>query len=187
MDIKKYLIKRDDAALFIIDIQERLFVAMKEKVRENIEKNTSILIETARAYNIPVVVSEQYKKGLGPTIPSLAGKLPDAPFLEKIHFDCMKEEILNKKIIEMGKRTIIIAGIEAHVCVFQTALSLIEKGFNVIIASDAVGSRRKHDWSTALNSLAGAGAVIYPTETISFLILEKAGTPEFKAVSPMFK
>ena len=86
-----------------------------------------------------------------------------------------------------GRRTFILTGIETHVCVFQTALSLLRKGYRVVVASDAVASRRKHDWEYALRALAGAGALVYPTETISFMLLEKAGTGEFKKLSPLFK
>ncbi len=187
MNIDKFIINQKDSALLVIDIQERLFAAMKEKEQKNILKNTGILIETANVHDIPIVVSEQYRKGLGPTVEELAGKIKDAEFLEKIHFDCMKEEALNKTLSGMGKNTIIITGMETHVCVFQTALTLLKEGRNVFIASDGVCSRRKHDWETALNALSAAGAVIYPTETISFMILEKAGTGEFKKLAPLFK
>ena len=187
MDIENFFINRDNTALLVIDIQERLIAAMKPEIQESIKKNTSILIETSKIHNMPIVVSEQYKKGLGPTVTELSDKMSDADYLEKIHFDCMKDDGLQKKMTGIDKKNIIIAGMEAHVCVFQTALSLLKSGCNVIIASDAVSSRRKHDWETALKALSGAGAVIYPTETISFMILEKAGTPEFKSLAPMFK
>lgn len=187
MNIDKFIINREDSALLVIDIQERLFAAMKEKAQKNILKNTGILIETANVHDIPIIVSEQYRKGLGPTMEELTEKIKDTEFLEKIHFDCMKEETLKKTILSMGKNTIIIAGMETHVCVFQTALTLLKEGRNVIIASDGVCSRRKHDWKTALSTLSAAGAVICPTETISFMILEKAGTDEFKKLAPLFK
>ncbi len=187
MKIENFILERNETALLIIDIQERLFAAMKSKVRENLKKNSAILIETAKLFNIPIIVSEQYKKGLGATIPELSEKMEKAIYLEKIHFDCMKDNTLNRTILETNKKTIIICGVETHVCVFQTALTLLKEGINIVIASDAVGSRRKHDWQTAIKALNNAGAVIYPTETISFMLLEKAGTPEFKALAPMFK
>jgi nicotinamidase-related amidase len=187
MNIDNFFIKSENSALLVIDIQEKLFAAMKEKAQKNILKNTGILIETANLHDIPIVVSEQYRKGLGPTMNELAERIDDTEFLEKLHFDCMKEENLNKALSGLEKNTIIIAGMETHVCVFQTALTLLKNGKNVIIASDAVCSRRKHDWETALRSLSAAGALIYPTETISFMILEKAGTDEFKKLAPFFK
>ena len=187
MNIDHFFIHRENSLLLVIDIQERLYAAMNEKVRESVSRNTAILAETARVHGMPVIVSEQYRKGLGPTVTALAEKMGSASYLEKIHFDCMKDEALNRKIREAGKSCVIIAGMEAHVCVFQTALSLLKNGLRVVIAGDAVCSRRKHDWRAALAALAQAGALIYPTETVSFMILEKAGTPEFKALSPLFK
>jgi nicotinamidase-related amidase len=182
-----FILKREDSALIVVDIQEKLVAAMKAHINEQVIKNTNILIESARAFGMPVIASEQYRKGLGPTVAAVAGKLAGAPVLEKLHFDCTKDDALAKQIYAAGRKTFIIAGIEAHVCVFQTALSLLEKGYRVFVASDAVASRRKHDWSYALRALAQAGAVVYPTETISFMLMVKAGTEEFKKLAPLFK
>lgn len=99
----------------------------------------------------------------------------------------MKDEEINKYVTSTEKKTAILTGIESHICVFQTALTLLSSGYRVFIAKDAVGSRRKGDWTGAMNSLASAGAAVYPTETIAFMIIEKAGTPQFKALSPLFR
>jgi nicotinamidase-related amidase len=149
--------------------------------------NTNILIESARLFGMPVIASEQYRKGLGPTVGPVRDKLAGVEILEKIHFDCTKNEALGKCMAAAGRRAFILAGIEAHVCVFQTGLSLLRMGYNVVIASDAVASRRSHDWEYSLRALAQADAVIYPTETISFMLLGKAGTDEFKKLAPLFK
>lgn len=186
MDTNRLMLKRDDIALIVIDIQEKLLAAMKEEIAAGVVKNAGILIETAKVFGIPIIVSEQYRKGLGPTVSALREKLPgDA--LEKLHFDCTKDDVLAKKIAAAGKKTFILAGIETHVCVFQTALSLLGKGYAVVVGSDAVASRRKHDWKQSLRALERAGAVVYPTETISFIVMEKAGTDEFKKLAPLFK
>jgi nicotinamidase-related amidase len=187
VNIDKFFLKREDSALLVIDIQEKLAAAMKANIIEQVLRNTAILVETAKLFGMPVIVSEQYRKGLGATVPSLMEKLGGAGPSEKLHFDCTKDEVLNKKIAAAVRKTIIIAGIETHVCVFQTALSLLEKGYRVAVASDAVASRRKHDWEYSLRALDRAGAVIYPTETVSFMLLEKAGTEEFKKLAPLFK
>jgi len=181
------MLKRDDAALIVIDIQERLAAAMKEKIMEQVVKNTAILIETAKTFGMPLVVSEQYRKGLGQTLPALQEKIAGCDVLEKIHFDCTRDDALGRTMAAVGRKTFVITGIETHVCVFQTALSLLCGGYRVVVASDAVASRRKHDWEYSLRALAQAGAVVYPTETISFMLLEKAGTAEFKKLSPLFK
>jgi nicotinamidase-related amidase len=182
-----YLFKRDGSALLIIDIQERLFAAMDPSGRERVEKNNTILIETAKTFGIPIVVSEQYRKGLGPTIPSIAERLGDTVIYEKLSFDCLGDERIAHALSALGRRTVLITGIETHVCVLQTALSLLKGGSSVVVVGDAVASRRADDRDAALRALAGAGAVIYPAETVSFMLMERAGTPEFKRLSPLFK
>jgi nicotinamidase-related amidase len=187
MNANDFMLKRDDTALIVIDIQERLAAAMNEKIMEQVVRNTAILIETATAFGMPMVVSEQYRKGLGRTLPALQEKIAGCDVLEKLHFDCTRDDALGRNIASVGRKTFVITGIETHVCVFQTALSLLRGGYRVVVASDAVASRRKHDWEYSLRALAQAGAVIYPTETISFMLLEKAGTAEFKRLAPLFK
>lgn len=183
----RFIINRDDAFLMMIDMQEKLFRVMETKVQETLKKNCTILVKTAHEFKLPVIVTEQYRKGLGETITELAELCKDAPNLEKLYFDCMKDEVINKTVASTGKKTAILTGIESHICVFQTALSLLASGYKVVIANDAVGSRRKGDWKAAMDALAAAGAAVYPAETIAFMIIEKAGTPEFKALSTLFR
>lgn len=185
--MSKYFIKRDDAFLLVVDVQEKLFNAMNEKVQEMLKRNASILLNSAIKMSIPIIVSEQYRKGLGLTIDELQDYIKDEDNYEKLYFDCTKEITLLKAIEKKGKKTAIVTGIESHICVFQTVLSLLDKGYRVVVASDGVASRRKHDWHQALVMLEKAGALVYPTETIVFMLMEKAGTPEFKSLSPMFK
>jgi nicotinamidase-related amidase len=187
MSVDNYIFNRDDSALLIIDIQEKLFAAMDPASRERVERNNGILIETAKTFGIPIVVSEQYRKGLGATIPSIAERLGEAVIHEKLTFDCLGEDRLSRALSGLERRTILITGIETHVCVLQTALSLIKEGSNVVVVGDAVASRRSDDRDVALRALAGAGAIIYPAETVSFMLMERAGTPEFKRLSPLFK
>ncbi len=185
--MRDYTINSNDTLLLMIDIQDRLFNAMNNDSQVMLKKNSAILINTAAEFSIPVIITEQYRKGLGETITELKDLADGSLNLEKIHFDCMKNEEIKKAIIETVKKTVILTGIESHICVFQTALSLLSSGYKVVIASDAVASRRKHDYKTALKTLSEAGALVYPTETIAFMLLEKAGTPEFKKLSPLFK
>lgn len=185
--MKDFTIDSRDSLLLIIDIQERLFQAMENDVQEMLKKNAAILINTAAEFGIPVILTEQYRKGLGGTITELKSLTGDSINLEKLHFDCMKNDEIKKAVADTAKKTVIISGIESHICVLQTALSLLASGMKVVIASDGVSSRRKQDYKAALSILSDAGALIYPTETIAFMILEKAGTPEFKKLSPLFK
>ncbi len=185
--MKDYTINKNDPLLLMIDIQERLFPAMETAAQSSLKKNCAILLNTAKEFSIPLIVTEQYRKGLGETIPELKDLTADAVNLEKVYFDCMKDEEIKKAILKLDKKTVIITGIEAHICVFQTALSLLTAGMRVVIASDGVASRKDEDRKMALKMLSEAGALIYPTETIAFMLLEKAGTPEFKKLSPLFK
>ncbi len=187
MNIDRFTLTREQTALMVIDIQERLAAAMEQTVMEKVTRNTGILIETAQLFGMPVIVSEQYRKGLGPTIGPIKERLSGVALQEKLHFDCTKDDQLANTIKASGRKKFILTGIEAHVCVFQTGLSLLGLGYEVVVANDAVASRRTLDWEYGLKALGSAGAVVYPTETIAFLLLEKAGTQEFKKLSPLFK
>jgi len=160
---------------------------MENETQNLLKKNAAILISTAAEFNIPLIITEQYRKGLGTTIPELNSMAETSLNLEKIHFDCMKNDEIKEAIVKSEKRTVVITGIESHICVLQTSLSLLASGLKVVIASDGVASRRKQDYKSALRILSDAGAIVYPTETIAFMLLEKAGTPEFKKLSPLFK
>lgn len=185
--MNKFIIRPDDTALLVIDIQDRLFNAMETALKPALIKNNALLIKTAGAFGIPVVVSEQYPKGLGPTIPEMTEILNDIPRREKLYFSCFRDEHIRKEIEAAGKPNVIVTGIETHVCVLQTVLDLLDAGCNPVVASDAVLSRNASDRLAAIEAMRDAGAVIYPTETISFMLLEKAGTQEFKQISPLFK
>ena len=187
MEIHKFGLGRDDAALIVIDIQERLAAAMNGAIMAQVIRNAGILITTAKLFGMPILASEQYRKGLGSTVGPVQEKLSGVDVIEKLDFDCTKDAGLRKKIDGIGRKKFIIAGIEAHVCVFQTGLSLLGMGRDVFVASDAVASRRRHDWEYSLRALAQAGAVVYPTETIAFMLMGKAGTDDFKKLAPLFK
>jgi len=183
----KFQFKPQESLLLVIDIQERLHQAMEEASKTAYIKNSGILIKTAQAFNMPIVVSEQYPRGLGPTIPEIKSLLGGATVHEKLAFSCWGEAPIRASI-ESGKRsTVIVIGIETHVCVLQTVMDLIASGYNAVVASDAVCSRNASDRVTALAAMAAAGAVAYSTESIAFMLLERAGTPEFKQISPLFK
>ncbi len=185
--MNKFIVRPEDTELIVIDIQERLFAAMEEQYKPALVKNNTILIKTANTFGMPVVVSEQYPKGLGPTVTELAELLGGVPKIEKLYFSCFRDENLRKAIEAAGKKNVIVTGIETHVCVLQTVLDLIQKGYNPVVASDAVLSRNASDRIAAIEAMRDAGAVVYPTETIAFMLLEKAGTSEFKQLSPLFK
>jgi nicotinamidase-related amidase len=180
-------LKRDECLLMVVDIQERLHAAMEEQCKDAYVKNSIILIETARACKIPIIVSEQYPKGLGATITEVSGHLEGILRYEKLSFSCYRNENIKKAVKSTGRKTAVMSGIETHVCVMQTAIDLMADGYKVIIAADAVCSRRAHDRVSSLNALARLDVLVYPTETIAFMLIEKAGTDIFKQLSPLFK
>lgn len=181
------MLEKESTCLMVIDVQERLFNSMEYDIRRNVVRNIGILLETANAFSIPIVVTEQYSKGLGPTIPDIRNHLGSIEAFDKTCFNCMLDAPIESRMAELGRKTVILCGIETHICVLTTALSLLERGYRVIVASDAACSRRKHEWKMAIAALRDAGAVIYPTETIAFMFIERSGTEEFKRLSPLFK
>lgn len=180
----KFTLNREDTLLLIIDIQERLAPAVR-KEREVIENNR-ILIETANTFNMPVVVTEQYPKGLGATVEEIKEKLQDARIFEKVSFTACTGEVM-EAIEGYGRKKIIITGMETHVCVLQTARDLLDRGYQVFLVVDGVSSRTKENYKNSLELMRDMGALISNTETIVFDLLKKAGTAEFKALSKLIK
>jgi nicotinamidase-related amidase len=175
--------------LVIIDIQERLVGSIDPELYRTALGNTRILIEGADALGVPILVTEQYPKGLGPTVAeveqALAGK--DVTRSEKTTFSCARDEGFLESIRTKGRRQAILAGMETHVCVYQTAVDLIGGGYSVFVVDDAVSSRSRHNYTSGLNAMGRAGATVINTETALFSMLKKAGTPEFKRISSLLK
>ena len=184
---ENFILQKERTSLMVIDIQERLFNSMEYDIRKNVVRNIGILIETADAFSIPIIVTEQYARGLGPTIPDIRYHLAGIDAYDKTCFNCMLDGAIEERVNSLGRKTVILCGIETHICVLTTALSLLSRGFSVVVASDAACSRRKHEWKMAIGTLRDAGAVVYPTETIAFMFIERSGTDEFKRLSPLFK
>ena len=178
-------IVRAKAALVVIDIQERLLPTIFES--ERVVRNTVRLIKGARVLGIPVLVTEQYKKGLGATTQAVAAEIADLPLLEKLAFSACGatgfERTLKKKKIS----DVILCGIEAHVCVSQTCLDLLDNGFRVFVVVDAMSSRTTENHFIAVERMRDAGGVVVSTEMVLFELLKKAGTDEFKQILTLVK
>jgi isochorismate hydrolase len=183
--MEKFRLKRDDSLLIIVDIQERLAVAMSEK--ERVVINTRHLIEASKLLNVPLLVTEQYPKGLGPTVPELKEALTMTPPIEKLTFSCCGETFFVEAVEETNRKQIILVGMETHVCVLQTCIDLLSAGYTVHVVADAICSRSDYNYRTAIEYMRDAGAVITCTETVLFQLLEKAGSEEFKAISKRIK
>ncbi len=188
MSIKgRFFLERDKAVLVVIDVQEKLCVAMDEKVLHTLTRHIGILLESAAELNIPVLVTEQYVKGLGPTLPELKGKAALAPCYEKMAFSCCGSAEFVAALTSTGRTQVIVVGMEAHVCVLQTVIDLREAGMNVHIVTDAVMSRNKQNWRTAIQAMTLAGAIPTSTESVLFQLLKVAGTDEFKKLSKLVR
>lgn len=183
--MNKFMLKRDESLLVIVDIQERLAVAMSEK--EKVIANTQHLIEASKMLKLPLLVTEQYPKGLGPTMEEIKDALTEYAPIEKVTFSCCGESSFLNAVSATGRRQIILVGMETHVCVLQTCLDLLQAGYIVHVVSDAVCSRSAENYRTALEYMRDAGAVITCTETVLFQLLERAGSEEFKAISKRIK
>ncbi len=180
----KFTLTKEDTVLLIIDVQERLSAAME--YGDKVIDNTDVLIKTSKDMEIPILVTEQYPKGLGSTVEQLADNLDKNSTYEKITFTGCIEQV-NSDLKQLGRKKVIIVGMETHVCVLQTARDLLADGYQVFVVSDAVCSRTKQDYRTALELMRDMGAVVTTTEIVCFDLLKKAGTPLFKKVSKLIK
>lgn len=168
----------------IIDIQERLASAMK--FREQVIRRSNTLISTATYLGIPIIVTEQYPKGLGKTVPDISSNILKALTFEKTTFSGCTEEVA-AALKQLGKRKIIVTGMETHVCVFQTVRDLLAGGYQVFVVGDAVCSRTKENYLNGITLMSLMGAVIINTETVFFDLIKKANTAEFRELYPLIK
>lgn len=180
-------IKKEDTSFVVVDVQERLMGAMPEDITETNLKNMKILLEAAKVLNIPVTVTEQYPKGLGPTIEEIKDSVDNFAPVEKVVFSCARSPEFESEIKDTGRGSVLLCGVETHVCVLQTAIDMVNKGYTVYVPADAVISRRELDWEKGINLIEKAGAVVGTTEAFLFQLLETAGTDEFKQISKLVR
>ena len=176
------LITREESVLLLIDVQEKLLPAVADG--KALLDNVLRLVKFARIIGLPVVVTEQMK--LGDTVPEVRAEIPDMSPIRKLTFDCFGTPEFTSRIRDMNRPNLILAGVEAHICVVQTAVSAL-RHYNVHTVVDAVSSRSPHNKAIALERMAQAGATLTSTETVIYELLGEAGTDEFKAVLPLVK
>jgi nicotinamidase-related amidase len=182
------LLDASKSTLLIVDMQERLLPAMAEG--PDVERRCGVLLKAAQALGVPVTVSEQYPKGLGHTVPVLKEAVGNAPVFEKLSFSCWRDEALKAHLIrhhEQGRPQVIVAGIEAHVCVLQSCIDLAMAGFGVFAVADAMSSRQASSAALALSRMRHTGIEVVNTEMAVFELLARAGTPEFKSLSVLIR
>ena len=180
------------SVLVVIDIQDKLLSAMPESAASRVVLNAGILLESAQKMGIPVIATEQYSKGLGKTAQTLSAHFSsDTAVIEKVEFDASANEdfltALSKIVPTAAARSIVLVGMEAHICVYQTARGLRRRGFTVHVVADACSSRSHENEIVARGLWEKTGAVVTGTETVLFDWLQKAGTDHFKLLSKLVK
>ncbi len=180
-------LEAEQCALIVVDIQEKLLPPIWEK--ERLLRNSQLLIRLGGILKIPVLVSTQYAKGLGNTVPEIASLLPDTTPIDKMMFSCFGSDVFCSMLKRMpGQRTtVLLCGMETHICVMQTALAALREGYVVHVSSDAVSSRAEWNWRVGLDRMRAAGAVISSTEMITYELLRSSGSPAFKELLPYLK
>lgn len=175
----------ENTFLHLIDAQERLMPHISN--HEHIVPRMARLINGAKALELPIVVSEQYKKGLGDTVAELKSLIAGEPHFEKVTFSACDDESTMTHVQSLSRKNVVLCGIETHVCVMQTAMDLLAHGLQPIVVRDAVSSRFEIDHETALRRLEHAGAIVTTSESILFELCRSSKAPAFKAISGLVK
>lgn len=178
-------LKKEGCVLLVVDIQEKLLPAIHDFV--SVLDRSVKMIKSAQALNVPLLFTQQYTKGLGPTHAALTGLVPDFSYLEKRSFNCFGAPKFEERLQELNAKTLVLIGIEAHICVCQTALEGLRRGFEVHVVSDAVGSRTTANKHIGLDRIRQAGGVITATELTIYEWVERSDSDEFKLILPLLK
>jgi nicotinamidase-related amidase len=191
-NIQKLELFADRAGLCIVDIQEKLAASIPEKVLKGTLRHCLNLIEAARVLGMPIIVTEQFSKRLGRSLPVVAESVlrldsDQVTFFEKVKFNCSGLKAFDGWVKKSGRSQWILSGMETHVSVYQTARGMIAAGLSVHVPRDAVVSRTNANWETGLHLIEASGAVVTSTETVIFDLLKQAGTDEFQILSQIIK
>lgn len=186
-NIARQPLQAEQCALVVIDVQEKLLPPIFNK--EELVRNTQLLLRLAHILGIPVLVTTQYAKGLGQTVSELASLMPGAEQMDKMEFSCFGSDRFCSAVKSLpgNRNTMLVSGMEAHICVMQTVLAGLDRGYIVHVPADAVGSRTKLNWKLGLGRMHDAGAVISSTEMAMYELLRASGTPAFKQMLPYIK
>ncbi len=178
--VARQTLSAEDCVLVVIDIQEKLLPPIFNK--EQLVRNSQLLIHLANLLKIPAFVTTQYSKGLGGTVPEIAGLLDGTRVHDKLEFSCFGSEPFcsDLKSLPANRNTVLVCGMEAHICVTQTVLAALNRGYLVHVPADAIGSRTEANWNIGLRRMEAAGAVISSTEMMMYELMRASGTPVFK-------
>ena len=179
-EVARRPLEADSTALIVVDIQEKLLPPIFE--RERLVRNAQLLLRLAGILQMPVLATTQYVKGLGPTVPEIASLLPATEVMDKTAFSCFGSDRFCSAVrgLPGNRNTLVVCGMETHICVLQTVLGALNQGFLVHVASDAVSSRAEWNWQIGLRRMETAGAMISSTEAVIYELLRGSNTPAFK-------
>jgi len=187
-EIARRNLESDQCALIVVDIQEKLLPPIFQK--EQMLRNSALLVRAAGVLKIPAIVSTQYAKGLGKTVPEIASLLPETEAIDKDRFSCFGSDVFCTllKRLPGNRNTLLLCGMESHICVMQTALAALREGYLVHVASDAVSSRTEWNWKIGLERMrAAAGAVLSSTEMMIYELMRSSSSPAFKEMLPYLR
>jgi nicotinamidase-related amidase len=186
-DVARQLLQAEQCALVVVDIQAKLLPPIFNK--DELVKNSQLLVRLATVLDIPVIVTTQYAQGLGETVPEITSLIGKVHSIDKLDFSCFGSNDFRSalKSLPGNRNTLLLCGMEAHICVMQTALGALNDGYLVHVASDAIGSRVRWNWDIGIDRIRAAGAVISTTEMMIYELLRCSGTQEFKQMLPYLR
>jgi nicotinamidase-related amidase len=186
-EVVRQPLEAERCALLVVDIQKKLLPPIFQK--EQLVRNAKLLIRAAGVLKIPAVMSTQYAKGLGPTVPEIASLLPETEAIDKDRFSCFGSDAFCTllKRLPGNRNTLLLCGMESHICVTQTALAALREGYLVHVASDAVSARTEWNWKIGLERMRSGGAVISSTEMMIYELMRSSSSPAFKEMLPHLK
>jgi nicotinamidase-related amidase len=186
-EMARRTLEAEQCALLVVDMQEKLLPPIWEK--ERLVRNAQLLIRLAKILKIPALVTVQYAKGLGNTVPDIASLLPETSPIHKLTFSCFGSDVFCSllKRLPGHRTTVLLCGMETHICVMQTALGALREGYLVHVASDAISSRTELNWRIGLERMRAAGAILSSTEMMIYELLRSSGAPAFRELLPYLK
>jgi nicotinamidase-related amidase len=186
-EVARRVLEADHCALLVVDIQQKLLPPIFEK--ERLVRNSQLLIRLAKILHIPIIATTQYAKGLGNTVPEIISLLPESQAIDKLEFSCFANDAFCAQLKRLpgNRNTVLLCGMESHICVTQTALGALREGYLVHVASDAVSSRTEWNWKVGLERMRAAGAIISSTEMMMYELLRRSGGAAFKELLPYLK
>lgn len=186
-EVARRPLEAEQCALIVVDIQQKLLPPIFNK--ETLVKNSQLLVRLAKVLSIPIMMTTQYSRGLGATVPEVASLLPEVTAIDKLEFGCFGSDVFRAglKALPGSRNTLLLCGMETHICVMQTALGALNDGYLVHVASDAVSSRSEWNWRIGLDRMREAGAVISSTEMMMYELLRCSGTAQFKEMLSYLK